>query len=332
MVRHSRGMSFANFSDMDHESGVRAAVTRIAGFTAQTPSHALGTDDLIVKREDLQIGGSFKIRGVANKFLITDETIRTKGLVTVSTGNTGAALCHVGEKFSVPVHVFVLEDCERRKVDYLLELGATVHTSGRSFFEASVKAREFADERGMLSISSSADWEFVYGLGTIALEIIDEHPDLDVLFLPMGGGGLAAGVGTVYAALKGVKKPRIIGVQAEKSRPIYDCFHYGRITAQPGPTAATCLAGDLEEGAIIVDILRSVLSDVVLVSDAEIILATERLASFGVMVEPGAAVGYAAHLRSIGSGGGGVRLEGPEVDEKVGIILTGAAMERRAAG
>jgi threonine dehydratase len=314
---------------MNHESSVRAALTRISAITVRTPSHELGAQNLIVKREDLQTGGSFKIRGAANKVLIAEDSKRKAGLVTASTGNTGAALCGMAEKFSVPVHVFVLEDCELGKVDLLVKMGATVHISGKSFFTAGIKAREFAEEHEMLFVSSSADWDFVHGLGTMVLELADEHPDLDVVFVPVGGGGLAAAVGTIYAALKSVKRPRIVGVQAENSRPIYDCFHYGRMITRPGPTTAGCLAGDPEEDAIILDVLRSVLSDVVLVSDTEIISATERLASFGVMVEPGAAAGYAAYLKSTCPATATTGPAKPDGDEKAGVIVTGAAMRQR---
>jgi threonine dehydratase len=308
---------------MGHASEIRAAAARIPGFAVRTPFHALGGDNLLVKREDLQMGGSFKIRGAANKFLVTEGTKRQRGLVTVSTGNTGRALCDIGEKFSVPVHVFVLEDCEPRKSEHLSKRGAIIHSSGRSFFAASIKAHDFADEHGMLFCSSSADWDFVHGLGTITLELLDEHPDLDVLFLPIGGGGLAAGVGTAYAALPEIKGPRIIGVQPVNSRPIYECFHHGQmITTEPMPTTATCLAGEPEKGAIIMDIFRSVLSDIVLVTDEEIDLARERLASFGITVEPGAAAGYAAYLGSTDSG---AMVSRGDTAEKTGVILTGAA-------
>lgn len=306
---------------MDHESAIRAARARIAQFTVRTPFHPLDRDNLFVKREDLQATGSFKIRGAANQFLLTDDLSLRNGLVTVSTGNTGISLCHLGQKFSVPVHVFVLDDCEPDKADQMRAMGAMIHSSGRSFFSASVTAREFAAERGMMFCSSSADWDFVHGLGTIGLELLDEQPDMRVLFLPVGGGGLAAGVGTLYATLSGIPRPRIVGVQAENSRPIYDCFHHGRIIAEPGPTTATCLAGEPENGAIIMDIMHSVLADVVLVSDAEIVLATERLASFGIAVEPGAAAGYAAYLRSVR-----FSRSARSVDQKTGVILTGAAL------
>ncbi|MGP3921048.1 pyridoxal-phosphate dependent enzyme [Nonomuraea sp. 10N515B] len=284
--------------------------------TVRTPFHPLGKDDILVKREDLQVSGSFKIRGAVNTFLTAAGDRRQRALVTVSTGNTGRALCALGKWFSVPVHVFVLEDCQASKLDDLRRMGATVHLAGRSFLAASMTARNFADEHEMLYCSAGADWDFLHGLGTIVLELHDQHPDLDTLFLPVGGGGLAAAVGTAYAALPEVKKPTIIGVQAANSRPIYDFFHFGRIITDAAPTMADCLAGEPEANAIILDVAKSVLSDVVLVSESEIELATKQLVSYGITLEPGAAAGYAAYLAAIGGDG---------VTGKVGVMLTGAA-------
>ncbi|WP_187415057.1 pyridoxal-phosphate dependent enzyme [Nonomuraea sp. PA05] len=300
---------------MNHAFEIRAATRRIGTHTVRTPFHPLGKD-VLVKREDLQVSGSFKIRGAVNTYLTAARERRERALVTVSTGNTGRALCAIGRWFSVPVHVFVLEDCDAGKLDDLRRLGATVHVAGRSFLAAGVMAREFADEHRMSYCSSGADWDFLHGLGSIVLELHDQHPDLDTLFVPVGGGGLAAAVGTAYAALPEAGKPRIIGVQAANSRPIHDFFHFGRSTAEASPTMADCLAGEPEADAIILDVARSVLADVVLVSEPEIELATKHLASYGITVEPGAAAGYAAHLAAIGGDG---------VTGKTGVLLTGMA-------
>jgi threonine dehydratase len=152
----------------------------------------------------------------------------------------------------------------------------------------------------------------LHGVATIGLELHEDDPNLDMIFVPIGGGGLAAGLGTVYESLRGAGKPRIVGVQPSGSRPIYEFFHHGRILSEPQPTVAACLAGEPESGAIILDIGRRVLSDIIVVTDAEIRDATARLASRGVFVESGAAAGYAAYLRSAGTGG------------RTGVILTGA--------
>ncbi|MDQ0683761.1 threonine dehydratase [Streptomyces achromogenes] len=299
---------------MAHISGIEAAASRIVDVTVKTPLHTAARGNVLFKREDLQAGGSFKMRGAANKLLAGDESASRNGVVTVSSGNTGRALCALRAKFPVPVHVFVLDQCEAAKVGDLRRAGAAVHMAGPSFFAASVRAREFARAHGMLFCSSSADWEFLYGVATIGLELHQARPDLEVIYVPMGGGGLAAALGTFYAELRGTGRPRIIGVQASRSRPIYEHFHHGRILSTPRATAAACLDGEPETGAIILEIGRKVLTDVVVVTDDDILEAVADLARAGVLVEPGAAAGYAAYLRHA------------EPVDVAGVILTGAAI------
>ncbi|AVV42698.1 hypothetical protein C6376_15975 [Streptomyces sp. P3] len=299
---------------MDHTAGIEAAASRIESVTVKTPLHTAARGNVLFKREDLQAGGSFKIRGAANKLLAGDESASRNGVVTVSSGNTGRALCALRAKFPVPVHVFVLDQCEAAKVGHLKRAGAAVHMAGRSFFAAGVRAREFARAHGMLFCSSSADWEFLYGVATIGLELHRARPDLEVIYVPIGGGGLAAALGTFYAGLRGTGRPHIIGVQSARSRPVYEHFHHGRILSTPRATAAACLEGEPEAGAIILDIGRKVLTDVVVVTDDEILEAVARLARVGVLVEPGAAAGYAAYL-------GHANAADPS-----GVILTGTAI------
>ncbi|WNM35022.1 pyridoxal-phosphate dependent enzyme [Streptomyces sp. Li-HN-5-11] len=299
---------------MGHIREINAAASRIPSFAKRTPFHTLDVEGVLFKREDLQESGSFKIRGAANRFLTVSEPARRNGVVTVSSGNTGRALCAISEKCSTSVHVFVLEDCETAKVAHLQRAGAEVHVAGHSFFAASLRARQFAHAHSMLFCSSSADWEFLHGVATIGLELHEDDPDLDVIYVPIGGGGLAAGVGLFYTALNGIRQPRIVGVQSSRSRPIYEHFHHGRIFSEPRSTAADCLAGEPEAGAIILEIDRKVLSDIVLVTDGEILEAAARLASRGILVEPGAAAGYAAYLRYA------------DANDRTGVILTGAAI------
>jgi threonine dehydratase len=153
--------------------------------------------------------------------------------------------------------------------------------------------------------------DFVHGVATIGLEIYEQCSNLDVIFVPIGGGGLASGLGLLYENLRKDGRPQIIGVQPSRSRPIYEYFHYGKILSKPRPTTASCLEGEPESGAIILESGRRILSDIVIISEDDIHRATATLTSRNVFVEPGAAAGYAAYLR-YGSG-----------DNHTGIVLTG---------
>jgi len=268
---------------------MRLVVRALINHVAPTPVTWLG--GVALKREDLQESGSFKWRGVQAEILRS----RTKpaGMVCVSTGNTGKAAALAGKQRGIETHMFCAGNPASPKRELLEQLDVILHGGFPSFSHASESAAGFAARNDHLFVSPGASWSFAYGASAIVQEILADAPDTSAILTPIGGGGLASGLGLGLRA-RGPGAPRLLGVQAANSPYVYNLFHDVPGPVQTAPTVADCIAGDLEEGAIIRDVARDLLADVLLVSDAEIVRAVQELENAGVTVEPGAASAYAA--------------------------------------
>lgn len=267
----------------------------------QTPCEQI-REGVWLKREDLQIGGSFKTRGVWNLLLSADPAKRAAGIVCVSSGNTGKAVCRVARELRCPVHVFVTAGSDPRKLEVIRNAGAQVVIGSESFGDTSASAQEFAHSNGMLFCSPGESWPFIYGVASVGLEISDLMHFTSV-YVPIGGGGLASGVGLALETASFSRRPRLIGVQASSSPFVYEYFHQGNIaTWSWSQSVADCLVGDLEKDAIILKVAHRVLDDVLLVEDDEILLAQAALDQDGIEVEAGAAAGYAAFAKEYPAG------------------------------
>ncbi|MGY0230917.1 pyridoxal-phosphate dependent enzyme [Longispora urticae] len=291
--RHGSG-----FPDQGHTVNIQAAIERIGPYITRTPCE-LAPDGTWLKREDLQRCGSFKVRGVLNHVLSAPGSEVRSGVVCASSGNTGRALCFVAEMIGTGAHVFLPARTAAHRIARLSAAGGTVHLVDGDFADVSRHAGGFAREHRMLFCSPGASWQFVYGVATVAVEAFAQA-DIEAIWVPVGGGGLAVGVGLAAAAQVG--KPRVVGVQVEASPFVFDLFHglSGSRTI-PDDSVADCLTGNLEDGAIVKDELFDVLDDVLLVSESRLVGATSLLGSLGIRVEPGAAAGYAGALAARGS-------------------------------
>jgi threonine dehydratase len=214
-------------------------------------------------------------------------------MVCVSTGNTGKAAALAGKRWAIETHMFCSGDPARPKRELLDQLGVVLHSGFPSFSSASESAADFASCHDFLFVSPGASWPFAYGASAIVDEILADAPDTSAILAPIGGGGLASGLGLGLCA-RGSGTPRLFGVQAANSPYVYNLFHDVSGPVQVAPTVADCIAGDLEGGAIIRDVAHEMLADVFLVSDAEIASAVRELEETGITVEPGAAAAYAA--------------------------------------
>ncbi|ONF75021.1 pyridoxal-phosphate dependent enzyme [Amycolatopsis keratiniphila] len=265
------------------------AVCAIEGKVVHTP--LTWHRGVALKREDRQAGGTSKWRGVQAE--ISMSRISPPGIVCVSSGNTGKAVALAARIRGIEAHMFCTEDSMLQKREYVESLGARIHVSKSSFSEASSKASEFAADRGFLFISPGASWPFAYGAASIVPEIIRNAPSVSLIVAPIGGGGLISGIGLALSACR-PRAPRLVGVQAANSPYYYNEFHGISGPVRAVSTVADCISGDLERRAIIRSIARNFIDDILLVEELEIIGATKELEAMGIMVEPGAAVGYAA--------------------------------------
>src|SRR4051812_12443914 len=176
--------------------GVPVSPLQLSG----TLSRTLGCS-VLLKNEHLQPTGSFKIRGATNKIRILGDEARRKGVNTASSGNHGQAVALADSKTGVPVTVYVAATASKTKMAAIEALGAELVIVNGPPIEAELLARRHAEEQGRVYISPYNDLDVISGQGTMGMELIEQAPDLDAVFISVGGGGLMSGVGTALKNL-----------------------------------------------------------------------------------------------------------------------------------
>jgi threonine dehydratase len=304
---------------------VLEARRRIAPHIRRTPfvrstwlSRATGAD-VWLKLESQQRSHAFKVRGAFNAALRLAEADQQPTLVTASAGNHGRALAEAAAATGMACIVFTPSDAPRTKLDAIAAAGARLEASFPSYDAAEVAAKEHAASTGGYFVSPYAHPDVIAGGGTIALEMLDEQPRLDLVIVPMGGGGLISGIGVALSALS--PGCRLVGVEAEASPAFATARRHGRITTiVPGPTIADGLGGNLEPGAVTFDYVERHVHDIVDVDEAAIVAAIGDLAGHDhQIVEGAAAVGPAALARGRITSVSG---------RTIGVVLTGANIDR----
>ena len=284
-----------------------AARRRLAPYLRPTPLRrsdwlsAVVPATVHLKLESTQITNSFKIRGAFNAALRVLESAqhdpsRAPGLVTASAGNHGLGLAVACETLGLQAVVFTPQTAPETKKSAIRRHGAELHDNLPTYDAAENAAREFAQTQGGLFISPYNHPDVIAGAGTIALEILDVLPAFDVLVVPIGGGGLASGLGI---ALKGTSPAtRVIGVETAASTPFAASLAAGQIVEIEVKTSlADGLTGNLQPGSTTFDIVRQVMDRVVAVNEDEIIAAIRGLAAEEHLIAEGAgAVATAAVL------------------------------------
>ena len=250
-------------------------------------SAALGCE-VWLKCDHLQPTGSFKIRGATNRVHHLTAAQRQRGVTTASTGNHGQAVARAGKLAGVPVTVYVAASATPAKRAAIQALGAELKVVEGSVVEAELTARRVADNEGKVYISPYNDIEVVAGQGTLGLELMDEAPDLDAVFIATGCGGLTGGAGTAIKELN--PKTRVVGAWPEKSPALLRSLEAGRIVeCEDLPTLSDGTAGAVEPGSITFPICQAVIDQTVTVSEAEIGQAMRRIAEAERWMVEGAA-------------------------------------------
>lgn len=251
---------------------IRAAGLRIAPHVRRTPvidvtavAEPVTAARLTLKLENLQATGSFKARGATNKLLSLPKEALSNGIVTASGGNHGLAVARAARQAGVPATVFVTESTTPEKLAKLQRWGARVEIAGRIWNEANERALELAGRTGAAYFHPFADPHVIAGQGTAALEFLEDRPDLDVMLVAMGGGGLISGMSIAIKALK--PTVRIIGIEPEGSPTLRASLDAGRVVRLDQVTSrvATMSCGQTDERVF--DIIRNNVEDIVLVSD-----------------------------------------------------------------
>jgi threo-3-hydroxy-L-aspartate ammonia-lyase len=302
---------------------VRAAAERLRGRVHRTPvlvSAALNEASgytIYLKCENLQRAGAFKIRGALNKLLTLSEDERRRGVVAFSSGNHAQGVALAARIVETTAVICMPTDAPRLKLEATRGYGAEIVLYDRQKDDREAIARRIAEESGRVLVPPYDDYAIMAGQGTAALELLEEVPDLEALLTPVGGGGLMAGCSTVVRAL--APAALIIGVETDSANDTYLSFRKGeRVTIPPPPTIADGIRLTTP-GALTFPILKDNLTDVVLVSDDEVLEAVRRLAlEAHIVVEPTGAVPAAAVLSG--------RLGLPK-GAKVGVILSGGNID-----
>jgi len=272
---------------------IQAARERVGDRVRVTPVY--GSDSLSrrsgrriwLKAENLQRTGSFKIRGAVNKLAMLGESERAVGVMAASAGNHGQAVAWAARQFDVRATIFMPEDAPMAKVEATRNYGAITELCGAGFDEAMAEAQEQAAATGATFVHAFEDPAVIAGQGTLGLELAEDVPDAQTFVLPIGGGGLAAGIAIALRALRpGI---RIVGVQAGKT---------GRGTIADGIAVK-------HPGTLTMGILDELLDDVVHVEDEEIAEAITLLLERAKLVVEGAGAASVAALMAGTVGGDG---------------------------
>lgn len=309
-----------------HVGMVQAARAAIAGVAVKTPLIAsrclegAARQPVFLKLETLQPIGAFKLRGAANALSLLGVDERARGVVCCSTGNHGRAVAFAARRLGVRATVCLSHLVPEIKICAIEALGGTVRRVGRSQDEAQVEADRMVREEGLTDIPPFDHPHVIAGQGTIALEILEDRPDIETILVPLSGGGLIGGIALAAKALK--PSIRIIGISMARGAAMQASLKAGRpVEVEELPTLADSLGGGIGlENRWTFDLCRSLVDEVVLLEEAEIyrgmrtLLLEERLVAEGA-----AAVGHAALLA------GKVKLDGPAA-----IIISGqnAPMEQ----
>ena len=213
---------------------IRGAVVRTPMLRSQTLSEISGAD-IWLKFENLQFTAAYKERGALNALLLLSEDQRARGVIAASAGNHSQGLSYHGSRMGVPVTIVMPESTPAVKVMQTEAVGGQVELHGDTFDEAYGYARALEQDRGLTFVHPFDDPHVAAGAGTVALEMLEDQPDLDCIVVPIGGGGLMSGMSTVAKALR--PEIQVVGVEAS----LYPSMHHV-LAGEPMPAGGDTLA------------------------------------------------------------------------------------------
>ncbi|EQB17325.1 threonine ammonia-lyase [Sphingobium lactosutens] len=301
---------------------ILAARTRIAGAIVKTPTLISQTlSDMLgckvyLKFENLQFTAAYKERGALNRLLQLDDASKAKGVIAASAGNHAQGLAYHGKRLGVPVTIVMPTTTPIIKVTQTRSHGATVVQFGEKFDDAYAHARELEAQQGLTFVHPFDEPDIIAGQGTVALEMLEDAPEIDTLVIPIGGGGLFSGMGTAARAMK--PDIRLIGVQAELYPSMYG-FMKSTDLACDGDTLAEGIAVK-QPGSVTRRFVERLADDILLVNERRLEESLSLLLQIEKTVVEGAgAAGLAALLTHRDQFAG----------RRVGLVLTGGNIDTR---
>jgi threonine dehydratase len=313
-------------ADLPTPADISEARRRIAGVARRTPLEQsvwlseLTGHDVYLKLECWQRTRSFKMRGAANAVSTLSAEARARGLVTASAGNHGQAVALAARSTGAKATIFVPSNAPELKKNRIKSFGATLRDDEPTYDDAELAAEEFAAATGATLVHGFADAAVVAGQGTIGFEILEDLPDVHDVVVPVGGGGLIAGIG--IALQSSGKEIRLLGVQSTETTAMFDAFEAGRsVACTITPTLADGLAGCTDD--VSYQRARRVVDELLLVNEEALPAAIRALYRYdGVVAEGAAATAVAAIVEQV------VEVGGPTV-----LVITGGNIDAaRLAG
>jgi len=310
---------------------IKAGQERLRGIAARTPlvryyppavknggtTSANGRAELWLKPESLQPIGSFKLRGAYNKIASLSESERSAGVISYSSGNHAQGVAYAARAFGVKCVMVMPRNAPKVKVDATAALGAEIVVVGGASIERMQKAEELAAQHGYAIVPPYNDPFIIAGQGTVGLEILEDLPDVDLVLVPVGGGGVSSGVATAIK-LSG-SKAKVVGVEPELANDAQQSFRRGEIVQLPAERVSSTLADGLRTqsvGPLNFEHLRAYVDDIVTVTEDDIRSAMRQAALAARLVaEPSGAVTFAAWLYH--------QKELPEAKKAVAVITGG---------
>jgi threonine dehydratase len=314
-------------------SAVEAAYARLRDVVRRTPVLDWGVTGgtgwqppagqrLTLKLEHLQLTGSFKVRGAWNLIADLPAEQRARGLVTASGGNHGLAVAWAAARAGVAATVFLPQMTPAAQEAKIRSFGATIFRHGLAWDDAWEGAVAYAAERDLPLVHPFDDPRIAAGQGTVGLELLEQAPDLDLLVVAVGGGGLLGGI----AAYAKQRRPglRIVGVEPVGAASMSAALRAGEPLALAGVQTIAHTLAPRRVSRLTLDLCRRYVESVVLVEDADLVAAMERLwADANLLVEPSGAATLAALMAG--------RIPGAEAARHAGIVVCGANVDAAPA-
>jgi threonine dehydratase len=316
---------------------IRAAAGRIAGAVEQTPLvHSrtlsqLAGAQVFLKFENLQFTASFKERGALNKLLSLSPEERRRGVIAMSAGNHAQAVAYHAARLGIPATIVMPKGSPNTKIKNTQVHGATVELEGENLFEAGKHARALAARGNLVFVHPYEDERIIAGQGTVALEMLAAAPELDAIVVPVGGGGLIAGISTAAKSLK--PSVQVYGVETRNYPSMYQRLNNLPVECG-GDTIAEGIAVK-DVGSMALEVIRRLVEEVLVVEEETIERAVVALIEIEKTVAEGAgAAGLAAlleHPRRFAGKRVGILVSGGNIDSRVlaSVLMRGLVRDGR---
>ena len=288
---------------MDIKKEAHEAEKRIRTYIRETPVDYSpffsqeGNCEVYLKLENLQLSGSFKLRGTMNKLLSLTKKEKEIELVTASSGNHGAAFAYALKKLGLKGTIYLPEIIAKTKLESLRHYSADLKLHGNDCIKAELSARDFAEKNNLIYISPYNDIKIIAGQATIGIELQSQIKKIDTVIVPVGGGGLISGIAGYLKSI--YKNIEIIGCQPENSPVMYESIKAGRIIEMESkPSLSDGVAGGIEQGTITLDLCKKYVDDFIMVTEEETKEAIKLvLENHYMLIEGAAALSVASFIK-----------------------------------